>query len=266
MRMRLYITLVAIFLCSLPWMNLDFVLRKFIFRPEKLDATYTFEFKETFEEVFVESPDGAKLNGIWFPAKEAKFTILYFHGNRDNLVRWGEIAAKHTKYHANVLVMDYRTYGKSKGKITEKLLNQDAILWYEKAQELGRDLPIIAFGRSLGTGLASKIASEKEVRGLILETPYTSMVDVIDHYAPKWVAKKSDIAFSLPQELKEKELPIIIFHGTKDEVIPFEIGSQVNKNLEGRNTKFVIVEGGRHNDLSNYPLYWDEMEAWIKSL
>lgn len=163
------------------WINLSKVIRLFVLQPEVLEKDYTFNLPYPFQEINLHTPDGAELNGLWLPVQEAKATILYFHGNRDNLVRWVEIAQQYTKYGVNVMVVDYRCYGKSTGKVTEENLLQDAILWYEKALELSKGQKIILFGRSLGSGFAIYVANQKKVEALILETPYTSMVAVIDY-------------------------------------------------------------------------------------
>ncbi|HOY13004.1 MAG TPA: alpha/beta hydrolase, partial [Saprospiraceae bacterium] len=226
-RVKWFLAIMAILIVLL-WANLSRVIRLFVLQPETLEKDYTFHLNYPFEEINIKTPDGAELNGLWMPIQNATATILYFHGNRDNLVRWVEIAQQYKKYGTNVLVVDYRSYGKSTGKVTEENLLQDAILWYDKAIMLGDNKKIILFGRSLGTGFAIYVAHQKKVAGLILETPFTSMVEVIDAHAPYFIAKRTKLKLKNVDFLSEIKVPTIIFHGTADEVIPYEIGRKVD--------------------------------------
>lgn len=261
---RAWILTILLAIILLIWLNLSSILRLFIFQPVKLPENHVFHFDPPFEEIFLTRPDGSRLNGIWFPKAGAKATVLYFHGNRDNVERWGKIASQYTKYDVNVLVMDYRGYGKSRGKIDEELLKSDAILWYKKAIQLGQNERIILFGRSLGTGLASYVASRQKPLGLILETPYTSMVDVLDFYGPKLVAHQSDIHLDAVDYLKGSVVPTIIIHGTADEIIPYEIGKTLFEHLDPLYTQMVTIKGGQHNNLGEYKEYWDALKGWFE--
>src|SRR5690606_27747080 len=115
---------------------LAFFQESFIFLPSTLPQEYSFSFPTPFEELFLESEDGAVLNALHFKAENPKGVILYFHGNAGDLSRWGEITQGFTKHSYDVLVMDYRTYGKSKGKLSEESLYSDAQLFYDYVNEL----------------------------------------------------------------------------------------------------------------------------------
>ncbi|HPN69363.1 MAG TPA: alpha/beta hydrolase [Saprospiraceae bacterium] len=253
-------------LIVLLWANLSRVIRLFVLQPEVLEKDYTFHLNYPFEEINIKTPDGAELNGLWMPIQNAKATILYFHGNRDNLVRWVEIAQQYKKYGTNVLVVDYRSYGKSTGKVTEENLLQDAILWYDKAILLGDNKKIILFGRSLGTGFAIYVAHQKKVAGLILETPFTSMVEVIDAHAPYFIAKRTELKLKNVDFLSEIKVPTIIFHGTADEVIPYEIGRKVDSLIDQEYATMITIPSGGHNNLGNHTEYWRSLDQWMGNL
>ncbi|GAB3006374.1 alpha/beta fold hydrolase [Niabella terrae] len=238
--------------------------QRFIFHPEKLPETYSFSFSEPFEERWLETADGARLNLLYFPASAAKGTILYFHGNAGSLDRWGAIAATLRHYGYNVLVMDYRGYGKSTGERSQQTLEQDARHCY---RDLIRKVPedqIIVYGRSLGTHFASLIASEYHPRMLILETPFTSITEVASGYLPL-VPVKMLLRFPLDntRQISRVSCPVIIFHGTADSVVPYALGKKLY-GLANPPKKLVTIPGGDHNNLSDFPAYRQGLEAALK--
>ena len=112
-----------------------FLQEKIIFLPTTLPQNYAYSFSEYFEEIFLTAEDGARLNALWFKKEDPQGLVLYFHGNAGNLSRWGEITIPFVRKGYDVLVMDYRTYGKSTGKLSEKALYSDAQLFYDFAAE-----------------------------------------------------------------------------------------------------------------------------------
>ena len=145
---------------------------KFIFLPSKLPQDYVYEFDHDFEELFIETEDGARLNALHFKQENPRGIIVYYHGNAGDLSRWGKVTSYFLQFNYEVLVMDYRTYGKSTGKLSEKALYSDAQLFYNKAKELFPEGNIIVYGRSLGTAMAAYVASKNKPKKLILETPF----------------------------------------------------------------------------------------------
>ena len=95
------------------------VIPKLVFQAEKLDEKYEFDFEKPFEELFLSTADDAKINVLHFKVAQAAGAILYFHGNRGSLKRWGKIAADFTKFNYDVFVLDYHGYGKSSGEPNE---------------------------------------------------------------------------------------------------------------------------------------------------
>ncbi|NNE03974.1 MAG: alpha/beta hydrolase, partial [Eudoraea sp.] len=101
---------------------LYFIQEKLIFLPTKLPVDFEYSFQYPFEEVFLTAEDGAVLNALHFKNKDPKGVILYFHGNAGDLSRWGQIATYFVKKNYDVVIMDYRTYGKSTGVLSEEAL------------------------------------------------------------------------------------------------------------------------------------------------
>ena len=234
-----------------------FIQEKFIFLPSSLPVDYQYDFEVPFEEIFLETSDDARLNGLHFKSSSPRGVILYFHGNAGTLARWGEIAMSLTKeYNYDVVVMDYRTYGKSKGQLSEKALYEDGQLFYDYILQLYKEQEVVLFGRSLGTGIATLLASTNSPGQLILETPYYSMLDLGQKRFPylpvKWLLRYEFKSFEYVQNIA---CPVTVFHGTRDEIVPLESGRKLFETIPGSDKEMIIVEGGRHNNLSAFDSY-----------
>ncbi len=233
-----------------------FMQEKLIFLPTKLAADYEYQFSEPFEELFLETEDGASLNAVHFKTENPKGLILYFHGNAGDLSRWGEIASELTSYHYDVLVMDYRSYGKSTGLISEKNLFDDADLFYNYALKSYSEDDIIVYGRSLGTAFAAFVASENNPRKLILETPFYNLEEIAKKRFPflpvKYLLK---YRFLSNNYIEVASCPVVIFHGTNDSIVPYTSGKKLSELVAEDRLTFVSIEGGEHNNLVNFKEY-----------
>ncbi len=241
---------------------LYFFQEKLIFLPTKLATEYQYSFSEPFEEIFLTAKDGAKLNAIHFKRENPKGVILYFHGNAGDLSRWGTIVTFFVEKDYDVIVMDYRTYGKSKGILSEKALHEDAQMFYNYALKYYRENRITVYGRSLGTGIATKLASQNLPNKLILETPYYSLLDVAKERFPflplKWLLKYK---LNSSESIKNVRCPITVFHGTEDSVIPYKSGKRLFDSIPIREKKMYTIEGGEHNSLVAYDVYLEGINA-----
>ena len=239
-----------------------FLQEKIIFLPTTLPQNYAYSFSEYFEEVFLTADDGARLNALWFKREDPKGLVLYFHGNAGNLARWGEITVPFVRKGYDVLVMDYRTYGKSTGKLSESALYSDAQLFYDFAAEHYEENEILLYGRSLGTGLATKLAAKNKPARLLLETPYFSLLDIGVKRFPwlpvKWFMKYPMRTYEFTQEVS---CPVRVFHGTDDKVIPYDAGLRLFDTIPIRNKVFHTIEGGGHNNLDTFPEFRRAQDA-----
>ena len=229
---------------------------KLIFLPTQLPKDYEYSFPHEFEEIFMDTPDGASLNALHFKVDKPKGLIMYFHGNAGDLSRWGIVTSAFVDLGYDVLVMDYRGYGKSTGERSEKALYEDAQRFYDLAKELHKEDEIIVYGRSLGSGIATHLASNNNPKKLILETPYYSLVDVAQDRFPilpvKSIMKYRMNSFEYIQKV---QAPIRIFHGTEDKVVPYESGDRLYKCILHSNKKLYTIPNGEHNNLSTFELY-----------
>ncbi|MCK8519954.1 lysophospholipase [Aquimarina sp. D1M17] len=240
---------------------LYFFQEKILFHPEKLPQNFTFQFDHRFTEFFLDTKDGARLNGLHFKAETTKGVILYFHGNSGSLRRWGELTTFFVDKGYDVVVMDYRGYGKSTGDISESRLYSDAQLFYEYVLERYPENQILIYGRSLGTGIATKIASENEPKALVLETPYNSMTTLAQEKVP-FIPVGLLLKYKIPSNefIQNVKCPVTIFHGTDDTVVPIESGKKLFEYISGPNKQMIIIPGGSHNNLVNFKQYRESID------
>ncbi len=229
---------------------------KVIFLDGALPENHAYEFDNDFQEINLTSSDGANLNAIHFRADSTKGLILYFHGNRGNLTRWGTVVQDLVNLNYDVLVMDYRGYGKSTGQRSMKLLLADAEQFYDYALGHYEENEITLYGRSIGTGIASWLAGARQPKRLILETPYYSLASVAQRYYPIYPSKLAlRYNFQSFKYLKTAKCPIHIFQGTDDKVVPYKSANRLYKSLPEGQAEMVTVEGGQHKNLSEFETF-----------
>ena len=232
-----------------------FLQEKFIFLPSKLSEEYVYEFEHDFDELFIETEDGAKLNALHFKNENPRGIIVYYHGNAGDLSKWGQITSHFMQYKYDVLVMDYRGYGKSTGKISEQALYSDAQLFYDKAKELVPNKRIIVYGRSIGTAMASYVASKNDPYTLILETPFYNFKKLVKQKVPYLPIGLLKYEFPTADFADDVKCKIVIIHGTDDGIVPYDSGKQLYMVLPEKQRNLVTIKGGKHNDLINFQEY-----------
>lgn len=228
-----------------------------LFKPEKLPKDFQFDYEnQETKEYNLETRDGAVINGLrFFPKGESKGVVLYLKGNSKSIKGWGKFAVDFTRHGYNVLMVDYRGFGKSTGKRSQKAIKRDLQHVYNKIMEMTIEDRIILYGRSLGSGFATKLASMNNPKMLVLDAPYYSLTKVTARYAP-FMPLSLLLKYPLPtyKWLKYVQCPIHIIHGTHDKLIPYKSSvklSQVNPKL----TKLHTVIGGGHKNLNNFESY-----------
>jgi fermentation-respiration switch protein FrsA (DUF1100 family) len=250
----LIIIAILVLLYCLVAVVLYFVQEKIIFHPQPLSQSFHYSLKSIYSEHFLTTNDGkAHINLLWLKAKKTKGVIVYSHGNAGNLERWSEIVTYFTQFGYDVMAYDYRNYGKSTGELSEKNLLDDAQLVYNFAKEHFTETQIICYGRSLGTGIATYLAANNAPQKLILETPYYNLLDIGENYYLGIFPLQLLMKYHLRTDLRITDVrcPIIVFHGTADEVIPYSSAEKLKKLLKPQD-KFITVPNGTHNELINY--------------
>lgn len=208
-------------------------------------------FPEAEEHVLATS-DGEKVIVWHVPARPGRPVILYFHGNGDCLAGLVDRFKAMTADGTGLVALSYRGYAGSSGAPSEDGLLRDAAAAYSFATARYEPQRIVAWGFSLGTGVAVAIASEQAVGKLVLEAPYTSLADVV---APRyWFAPVSLLMrdpFHSDRRIARIAVPLLIMHGTNDPVIPFALGERLFA-LAHEPKRFVRIPGGGHDDLAGF--------------
>ncbi|PSR54874.1 alpha/beta hydrolase [Adhaeribacter arboris] len=238
---------------------------RLIFFPEKLPRDYVFPFNNPFQEVFLETLDGAEIHALHFRAKEPKGVILYFHGNAGNLRSWGYLAEEYLAYNYDVFMVDYRGFGKSTGIRTEAALHQDAQLAYQHVVKEYPENKIIVFGRSIGTGMAVPVAARNKPKCLLLETPFYNFADVAKtHYSFLPVTLLLKYSFRSDEWIQKVNCPIYIFHGTADKVVLYSSGEKLAQVADSAKTRLITIPNSGHNDLSNFHQYRQALQTILQ--
>lgn len=231
-----------------------------IFNPVKLNKDYKYHFKQNFEEIWFKINEEISLNAIHFKSSSAKGLIFYLHGNAENNLYYGEKVQQLCNYNYDLILFDYRTFGKSNGKIKrERDLQKDAKTVYLKILEKWKESDIIIYGYSLGTGIAARLASKNNPKALILESPYYNFVNLIrahKFYLPADLITK--YKFRTDRYLEDVKCPIYLIHGTEDKQVPYQSSVKL-KQLHPK-VNLTTINGGTHNDLMSFESYQDLMQ------
>ncbi len=251
---------------------LQYLQEKVVFLPIVLQKDHEFDFEVEFEEYLWNTPFEGIINVLHFKIKQPKGVIVYFHGNADNLHRWGKIANEYTNFGYDVLVMDYRGYGKSSGPRNEDYLYSDAQFCFDFAKNLYGEENTIVYGRSLGGSFAVKVAAENYPKTVILEATFYNLQDIVNRWLPKKFTDKVSPTmtyhFLSNENISKIKVPLYHFHGTKDNVVPIKSGKKLfevfEKSQPKITKKFIEISGATHDDLINHENFVEELKKILQ--
>ncbi|HMP93158.1 MAG TPA: alpha/beta fold hydrolase [Phnomibacter sp.] len=231
------------------------VQERFIFKPEKLPQNFQFNYDAPFEELNFDIEPGVRINGLHFYVNEPKGLILYFHGNTRSIKGWAKYARDFYRYGYDVVLVDYRGFGKSTGKRSEKeMLNDMQVVYSHLTVKYGEE-HLIVYGRSMGSGFATKVASDNNPRYLILDAPYYSFKKVAERFLPimphRWLLR-----FHLRTDawIRKVRCHTYILHGTSDWLIPIKHSEKL-QSLNPKGITLIRIHKGGHNNLPAFPEY-----------
>lgn len=233
---------------------------KIIFPTEKLDKDFVFSFAQQFEEVNLKTEDGETINALHFKVKEPKGIILFFHGNKGNLSRWGNLVSYLEEYQYDVFVMDYRNYGKSTGSYDEQEMYKDGLLAYNYVKQTFPENQIVVYGRSLGCTFATRVALHNNPKHVVLEAPFYNMkkgVRFFSKLAPTFIIKYK---FRTDQDIPKVKSPITFFHGDADKTTSFEESKELFNLATSNQKEFVTIPTGTHHNLKDFEVYQSKMK------
>jgi len=239
---------------------LYFKQERLIFPGRPLPADFQFQFDQRFEEVRIPVP-GATLHALHFIQEQPRGLVFFLHGNVGNLQTWTTGMDFYRRVNYDLFIIDYRGYGKSTGRIeSEAQLDADVRAAWDAIAPRYRGKPIVIYGRSLGTGLAAKLASEVDAQLLILVSPYSSLAaSAREAYplAPEWLLK---YPLRTDQVIGSVKMPIVLIHGSEDRKIAVE-HSQRLAALAHAPVELIVVDGAGHDDIHRFPAYLDSLAA-----
>jgi fermentation-respiration switch protein FrsA (DUF1100 family) len=218
------------------------------------------------EERIVATSDGEQLVTWFAPAAAGRPTILYYHGNAGNLANRSERVRRLVARGYGVLFMSYRGYSGSTGSPSEAANIADAKLAYDVLRKAGVAADdIIVYGESLGTGVAVQVAAEKQVGGLVLDAPYTSIVDVAEVSYPYLPVRPFMFdRYETMQYLPRVTAPLLVLHGERDRVVPVAMGKAVYAAANAPK-EIATFPGAGHSDHHLHGSY-EELFRWIETL
>lgn len=234
---------------------------RLVFFPSKMPINHVYDFCQEYEELFLTADDGARLNAVHITQDSAKGVVLYFHGNSGNISHLIHVANLFSEKGYESVLVDYRTYGKSTGQLSEEALYRDAQLFYDYLLKKREEKEIVLYGRSFGSGIAAYLAANNKPGRLILESPFYSAVSLGQHRFPflpvDWL---SEYRFPSNEYLQKVECPVYIFHGTDDEVIPYESAEKLYRSIPGNRKKLFTIKSGGHNYLQDFKVFQEGMK------
>ena len=226
---------------------------RFFFYPEREVLQTPTEWGMSFEDVYFPTEDGVRLHGWYVPGK-LKLTIIWFHGNAGNISsRLEGLSLYHHGFGANIFLFDYRGFGHSEGKPTEKGVYRDATAALEhllSRPDMAQD-KIIYYGHSLGGAVAVELAARRPPMGLIVEGTFASGRDMAGHLLPRLPTIPSLLVhskFNSIARIKKVSCPVMVIHGEQDDVVPLTQGRKLYEAAH-EPKQWLEVPGAGHSDI-----------------
>ena len=264
---RLFFGLVAlgvIWFCAryFEWKNLYYPAKALESTPASMGLAY--------ENITFVTEDGRTLNGWWIPCENARGTVIHCHGNAGNIGDRVWMAADFNRLGVNVFLFDYRGYGLSRGIPTERGTYLDARAAYEVVRAKYGDAenpPVIVHGQSLGGAVAVQLALDKPVRGLMVESTFSSvpeMARILYPGLPVW--RLCSFKYDSLSKVGRLGIPKLFAHSREDDLVPFELGRKLYE-AAAQPKQFIQLTGG-HNEAGwpASPAYWSAIERFVASV
>ena len=202
------------------------------------------------EELWIPTPDGERLHAWYCRAPQPKASGVFCHGNTGNITISADIIPHLQAAGLSILFFDYRGYGRSSGRTTYRGVISDGITAARFHETLRpKTLPSILYGYSMGGGVAAQVIRKHRFDGLILQSTFTSLTSITRRLYPRlpmhWMAGK---LFNTLGVIRTLDVPLLVLHGTADEVVPCAMAHELFGACPGRK-RIHCVEGGLHKDL-----------------
>lgn len=235
-----------------------------VFHSSRLPKEYKFDYQQKFEEINIKSFDGTILNGLLFKAENSKGLVFYLHGNAGTLETWGKIAKVYTSLGYDIFILDYRSFGKSEGTIEdEEQLSKDISIVYKSISKRYSEDKIIIAGYSIGSGFAAKLAVENKPKALMLQAPYYNFLELSSSRVPLFPDFMKKFSLETNTYLPKVKAPIYIFHGTDDQLIPFNNSVRLKELLKSK-IKFYPLKNQDHIGVNENEDFQNQLKIILK--
>jgi fermentation-respiration switch protein FrsA (DUF1100 family) len=224
-----------------------------------------------FTDVRIPTADGETLHAWWLDHPAPRAQVIFWHGNGGNLSMWLDVIAGLRQRGFSVLAVDYRGYGASTGRPSERGLYRDAeasIRYFNERLRTGT-APVVFWGRSIGAPVAAHGATISTPDALVLETPFPDVRTLLaGNPVMGFLSLFSTYRFPTSEFLQRYQGPLLVVHGDTDTIIPFSAGRQVFDRAPSPRKQFVALPGADHNDLHvvSPTAYWRAIDAFMASL
>jgi fermentation-respiration switch protein FrsA (DUF1100 family) len=219
----------------------------------------------------IPTSDGETLHAWWLGHPTPRAQVLFFHGNGGNLSLWLDVIAELRRRNFSVLAVDYRGYGDSTGRPSERGIYVDAtaaVDWFNRRLRQP-DAPVILWGRSLGTPAAASAAAHHRPDALVLESPFADAGAIFGaNPVMRFVLLFSSYSFPTLRLLERYDGPLLVIHGDRDTIIPFRAGRDLFERAPTGRKEFVVIRGADHNDLhvADPASYWAAIDRFVSGL
>lgn len=245
----------------------ELIERSFIFFPTRTLEFSPRDWGMEFEDVYFTTSDGVRLNAWLISAGDDAPMVLWFHGNMGNIADRVDNAKRLFERELSLFMVDYRGYGKSEGRPSEKGINEDGQAAYDYLLSRGvAPENLIVFGRSLGSTVAIYLAGRNKCAGVILESAFTNMADMAKQHFPIIPGTGGfKLKFPSIDRIGSIDEPILFIHGNEDEIVPYEHGRRLFEAATAEK-EFYTIEGAHHNDtyLVGGREYFDRFKKFVR--
>lgn len=245
------------------------IVNKFAFHPDKVNVIAENKLPGEIQEIKISAGDGVKTTSLYLQSKESDKLIVYFHGNAGNIYHRIPGLLQLHNIGVNVIGVSYRGYGKSDGEPSEDgvYLDGEAVLLYAVEQLGFSKKNIIIIGRSIGTAVAINTAQNTKLGALILVTPFTSGKEHAEYSGLGLISSLAGDSFDNIEKIINIDAPLLVIHGTNDQVIPYSMGRKVFDKADVKKS-FVTIKGGGHNNLHDVyaQQYWLSILKFVTNI
>lgn len=237
--------------------------RAIIFQPKRLPKHFVFQSNFPIEEYFFDfniEKDTFSINTVHLKSENPKGLVFFLHGTLNHIQYHLPKADVFIENNYDVVMIDYPKYGKSKGKLTEKLLHEVVAISFQKIiTQINFTGDIVLVGRSLGTALASNLATKIKPKYLILISPYYSMVDLFNSKLNLFSFKNLKYKFENHAYLPNVDCNTYIIHGNADKLIPIHLAKKLIPFIKNEN-HFIEINEADHFNVHEHQLYKESIK------